>query len=41
MPARVLTTPEADANLTAAFDWYEAHRPGLGTDFLAEVAAVF
>jgi plasmid stabilization system protein ParE len=33
MPRRVLTTPEAD--------WYEAQRPGLGPDFLAEVAAIF
>ncbi len=41
MPGRVLTTPEADADLAAAFDWYEAHRAGLGSDFLAEVAAVF
>ena len=37
MPPRVLTTPEADADLGAAFDWYESHLPGLGADFLAEV----
>jgi len=41
MPRRVLTTPEADADIADAFDWYEAQRAGLGPEFLAEVAAVF
>lgn len=41
MPHPVLTTPEADADIADAFDWYEAQRPGLGAEFLAEVAAVF
>jgi plasmid stabilization system protein ParE len=40
MPGRVLTTPEADADLADAFDWYEKLRSGLGAAFLAEVAVV-
>ncbi|HWP36682.1 MAG TPA: type II toxin-antitoxin system RelE/ParE family toxin [Gemmatimonadales bacterium] len=30
--------PEADSDLDAAFVWYEEQRPGLGSEFLAEVA---
>lgn len=29
--------PEADNELVAAFDWYEARRPGLGQDFVDAV----
>ena len=35
------TTPEADADIAAEYDWYEALREGLGDDFLAEFALVF
>jgi toxin ParE1/3/4 len=40
MTPRLLLEPEAQADLAAAFDWYEAHRPGLGSEFLAEAAYV-
>ena len=30
---------EAEAEVLAAFDWYEAKRPGLGREFVAEVDA--
>src|SRR5574341_1164690 len=33
--------PEAEADLDAAFTWYEQQRPGLGSEFLAEVAYTF
>jgi plasmid stabilization system protein ParE len=32
---------EAQADFDEAFDWYEAQRPGLGTEFAAEVQKVF
>ena len=41
MPRPVFTTPEADADIRDAFAWYEARLPGLGADFLGEVAIVF
>ena len=41
MPRPVLTTPEADADIEDAFGWYETHAPGLGSDFLAELAVTF
>ncbi len=40
MPPRVSIDPEAREDLAAAFDWYEEQRPGLGSEFLAEVAHV-
>jgi len=33
--------PEAERDLAEAYEWYEAREPGLGSDFLAEVDAVF
>jgi toxin ParE1/3/4 len=33
--------PEAEADMTEAFDWYEERRTGLGYEFLGEVRAVF
>lgn len=30
-------TPGADLDVEAAFDWYEAEDPGVGTDFLGEL----
>jgi len=32
---------EAQAEFDEAFDWYEAHRPGLGPEFAAEIQKVF
>ena len=32
--------PEAEADMVAAFDWYEGRREGLGREFLAEVRTV-
>jgi plasmid stabilization system protein ParE len=40
MPRRLLLSPEAEADLDEAFAWYEAQRPGLGSEFFAEVARV-
>ena len=37
MRPRLLLEPEAQADLAEAFDWYEAQRTGLGSEFLAEV----
>lgn len=41
MRRRVVTTPEADADIADAYEWYAALRPELGTDFLAELAVTF
>lgn len=35
---RLYVEPEADADLNGAFAWYETQHPGLGNEFLAEVA---
>jgi plasmid stabilization system protein ParE len=40
MQPRLLLKPEAQADLVEAFEWYEAQRVGLGSEFLAEVALV-
>ena|SRR5437667_4407157 len=40
MPPRLLLEPEARADLAEAFVWYEEQRPGLGSEFFAEVARV-
>ena len=40
MQPRLLLKPEARADLTDAFGWYEGQRAGLGSEFLAEVALV-
>lgn len=39
--ARLYVEPEAEADLDVAFTWYEGQRPGLGSEFLAEVAYTF
>lgn len=39
MNDRVL--PEADGEAIAAATWYDEQRPGLGDEFLAELAAAF
>jgi plasmid stabilization system protein ParE len=40
MPQRLFLEPEARDDLAEAFTWYERQRPGLGSEFLAEVARV-
>ncbi len=40
MQPRLLLEDEARADLAEAFTWYEEQRPGLGSEFLAEVAVV-
>lgn len=37
MSTRVIIRPEAEADLSAAFHWYEETKAGLGYDFLAQV----
>lgn len=41
MTARVRLTPEAEADITEAYDWYEEARPGLGDRFLDAVSEGF
>ncbi|MBL7078028.1 MAG: type II toxin-antitoxin system RelE/ParE family toxin [Kiritimatiellae bacterium] len=40
MSRRLIVRPEAEAELTEAFDWYEDRVSGLGSDFLLCVDAV-
>ena len=37
----LIIRPEAEADMTEAFDWYEERKAGLGHEFLAEVRSVF
>ena len=37
MKRPIVVRPEAEADIAAAFDWYEEQRFGLGTDFLSEI----
>ncbi|WP_441291339.1 hypothetical protein ACSRUE_13495 [Sorangium sp. KYC3313] len=37
---KIVVLDEADAELTAAADWYEQEREGLGEDLLAEADRV-
>ncbi len=39
MIERVVFTPESDADVAGAYDWYESREPGLGEDFLRSVEA--
>lgn len=41
MSRRFIVRPEAEAEIAEAFDWYENRVPGLGSDFLLCVDAVF
>lgn len=41
MSRRLILRPEAEAEMTEAFDWYEERVPGLGGEFLLCVDAVF
>jgi plasmid stabilization system protein ParE len=38
---RLIVRPEAEAEMADAFDWYEDRVPGLGSQFLLCVDAVF
>ncbi len=40
MSRRLIVRPEAEAEMTDAFGWYEDRVPGLGSDFLLCVDAV-
>jgi len=37
----MIVRPEAEAEMTEAYDWYEDRLSGLGSDFLLSVDAVF
>src|SRR5258707_15497783 len=37
----IVLRDEAQAEFDAAFDWYDAQRPGLGSEFAAEIQKVF
>ena len=41
MSYTLIIRPEAEADMTEAFDWYEERKAGLGHEFLAEVRSVF
>lgn len=41
MSLRLIVRPEAEAELTDAYDWYEDRVPGLGSEFLLCLDAVF
>ena len=41
MTATLIVQPEAEADLTDAFRWYEARRAELGHEFLDEVSHAF
>ena len=41
MSRRLIVRPEAEAEMAEAFDWYEQRLPGLGSEFLLCVDAVF
>ena len=34
---RLISRPDADTDVEAAFDWYEGEAPGLGLQFLEEL----
>ena len=37
MSYQLLIRPEAESDITQAFDWYEARKPGLGFEFIGAV----
>ena len=41
MTATVVVQPEAEADLTEAFRWYEARRAGLGAEMIGEAGLAF
>lgn len=36
---RILSNAASDADIEAAFEWYESEQPGLGLEFLNEIRA--
>lgn len=38
---RLLSDEASDADIEAAFEWYESEQPGLGLEFLDEVRAAY
>ncbi len=40
MNLHIVVRPQAQVELLAARDWYEARRPGLGLEFVGEVGVV-
>ncbi|HBB88491.1 MAG TPA: hypothetical protein DC047_12835 [Blastocatellia bacterium] len=38
---QVVSRPQAENDVVETADWYDGQRPGLGTDFIEEVLAVF
>jgi plasmid stabilization system protein ParE len=41
MNREVIIRPEAETEITEAFDWYEAQVPGLGSEFVLVLDATF
>jgi len=41
MSHELIIRPEAEADLTEAFDWYETRVPGLGLEFIRTVDSLF
>jgi len=39
MAAELILAPEAEHDISEAYDWYEQRRPGLGEEFLSCVDA--
>lgn len=37
MAERIIFTPEADMDVSQAYEWYESREPGLGEEFLRSV----
>ena len=38
---RISSDPASDADIEAAFNWYETEQPGLGFEFLDEISAAY
>lgn len=41
MSRRLIVRPEAEEEMAEAFDWYEDQVPGLGSDFILCLDAIF
>lgn len=41
MSRKLIIRPEAEADLTEAFEWYETRVPGLGLEFIRTVDSLF
>lgn len=40
MSFKVIIRPEAEADISQQFDWYEARKKGLGYEFLIEIRSL-